>query len=56
MATVELKNVKKSFGATEVIHGVNMDISDGEFFVDDPKITNRGNDRVIRLAQYQSAD
>ncbi|MBY6127535.1 hypothetical protein KUW15_02280 [Qipengyuania aquimaris] len=32
------------------------DISDGEFFVDDPKITNRGNDRVIRLAQYQSAD
>lgn len=27
-----------------------------DWFVADPKITNRGNDRVIRLAQYQSAD
>ena len=33
MATIELKNVKKSFGATEVIHGISMDISDGEFIV-----------------------
>jgi len=33
MATVELKNVKKSFGATEVIHGVDVDIVDGEFIV-----------------------
>ena len=33
MATVELKNVKKSFGATEVIHGVDVDITDGEFIV-----------------------
>ena len=33
MATVELENVKKRFGALEVIHGVNVDISDGEFVV-----------------------
>ncbi|OSQ50915.1 ABC transporter ATP-binding protein [Marivita geojedonensis] len=33
MATVSLKDIKKSFGATDVIHGINMDISDGEFIV-----------------------
>ena len=33
MATVTLKNIKKSFGATDVIHGVDMEIEDGEFIV-----------------------
>ena len=33
MATVELENVKKRFGNTEVIHGVSVDIEDGEFIV-----------------------
>ena len=33
MATVELKDVKKRFGKTEVIHGVSVDIKDGEFIV-----------------------
>lgn len=33
MATVSLKDVKKSFGKTDVIHGINIDISDGEFIV-----------------------
>ena len=33
MATVTLENLKKSFGDTEVIHGVNMHIEDGEFVV-----------------------
>ncbi len=33
MATVALKNVKKRFGTTEVIHGVSIDIEDGEFIV-----------------------
>ena len=33
MATVNLENVKKSFGATDVIHGIDMDIEDGEFIV-----------------------
>ena len=33
MATVALKNIKKSFGATDVIHGVDMEIEDGEFIV-----------------------
>ncbi len=33
MATVTLKNLRKSFGKTEVIHGVDIDIQDGEFIV-----------------------
>ncbi len=33
MATVALQNVKKSFGPTDVIHGIDMDIEDGEFIV-----------------------
>ncbi|MGC9418373.1 MAG: ABC transporter ATP-binding protein [Rhodovulum sp.] len=33
MATVTLTDVRKSFGKTEVIHGVDIDIADGEFIV-----------------------
>lgn len=33
MATVSLKDVKKSFGATEVIQGISTEIADGEFIV-----------------------
>ncbi|MGC1496556.1 MAG: sn-glycerol-3-phosphate ABC transporter ATP-binding protein UgpC [Sulfitobacter sp.] len=33
MATVTLKDVKKSFGETDVIHGITTDIADGEFIV-----------------------
>lgn len=33
MATVELQDVRKRFGTTEVIHGVSVDIKDGEFIV-----------------------
>jgi sn-glycerol 3-phosphate transport system ATP-binding protein len=33
MATVSLRDVKKSFGATDVIHGISTDIADGEFIV-----------------------
>lgn len=33
MATVSLEALKKSFGKTEVIHGVDIDIKDGEFIV-----------------------
>lgn len=33
MATVSLKSVRKSFGAIEVIHGVDIDIMEGEFIV-----------------------
>ena len=33
MATVALQNVKKSFGSTDVIHGIDMEIADGEFIV-----------------------
>ncbi|MBX2881558.1 MAG: sn-glycerol-3-phosphate ABC transporter ATP-binding protein UgpC [Granulosicoccus sp.] len=33
MATLTIDNVKKSFGQTEVIHGVSMDIDNGEFVV-----------------------
>ena len=33
MATVELERVKKRFGKVEVIHGINIEIADGEFIV-----------------------
>jgi sn-glycerol 3-phosphate transport system ATP-binding protein len=33
MATVTLNDVKKSFGATDVIHGITTHIEDGEFIV-----------------------
>ncbi|QGX99134.1 sn-glycerol-3-phosphate ABC transporter ATP-binding protein UgpC [Roseovarius faecimaris] len=33
MATLTLENVKKSFGKTDVIHGVSIDVEDGEFIV-----------------------
>jgi multiple sugar transport system ATP-binding protein len=33
MAAVELRSVRKTFGATEIIHGVSIDIADGEFVV-----------------------
>ncbi|MCB1330990.1 MAG: ATP-binding cassette domain-containing protein, partial [Maritimibacter sp.] len=33
MATLNLTDVRKSFGATEVIKGVDIDIEDGEFVV-----------------------
>ena len=33
MATVTLDNLRKSFGKTEVIHGVSIDIAEGEFIV-----------------------
>ena len=31
MATVELRNVRKRFGAHEVIHGIDLLIEDHEF-------------------------
>jgi len=33
MATVKLRDVRKSFGAVEVIKGVDIDVADGEFVV-----------------------
>ncbi|MEO0820083.1 MAG: sn-glycerol-3-phosphate ABC transporter ATP-binding protein UgpC [Pseudomonadota bacterium] len=33
MASVTIEDVRKSFGTVEVIHGVNIDIEDGEFVV-----------------------
>ena len=33
MAIVRLRDVRKSFGGTEVIHGVSIDVADGEFVV-----------------------
>ncbi len=31
MASVELRDVRKAYGALEVIHGVSLSIADGEF-------------------------
>jgi multiple sugar transport system ATP-binding protein len=33
MATVSIRNVRKRFGATEVLHGVSVEIEDGEFVI-----------------------
>jgi len=33
MATVKLRDIRKSYGKTEVIKGVDIDIDDGEFVV-----------------------
>ena len=33
MATISLKNIRKSYGRTAVIHGIDMDIADGELIV-----------------------
>ncbi len=33
MADVNLQDVHKSFGNTEIIHGISCDIKDGEFIV-----------------------
>jgi multiple sugar transport system ATP-binding protein len=33
MASVEISNVRKSFGSLEVIHGVSVNVEDGEFVI-----------------------
>ncbi|MBV9567919.1 MAG: ATP-binding cassette domain-containing protein, partial [Hyphomicrobiales bacterium] len=31
MASVGIKDIRKAYGSTEIIHGINVEISDGEF-------------------------
>ena len=33
MASVQIADVRKAYGTTQVIHGVDIDISDGEFVI-----------------------
>jgi len=33
MARVDIRNVRKAFGSTQVLHGVSVDIADGQFVV-----------------------
>ncbi|WP_265517230.1 sn-glycerol-3-phosphate import ATP-binding protein UgpC [Nitratireductor luteus] len=33
MATISIRDIRKSYGNTEVIHGVSIDVADGEFIV-----------------------
>ena len=33
MASIPIKNVRKSYGKDEVVHGVNLEIANGEFVV-----------------------
>ena len=33
MASIEITNARKSYGAVDVLHGINLDIQDGEFIV-----------------------
>ena len=33
MATVSIRNVRKAFGTTQILHGVNVEVEDGEFVI-----------------------
>ncbi|HCO54239.1 MAG TPA: sugar ABC transporter ATP-binding protein, partial [Pelagibacterium sp.] len=33
MGTVSIKEARKAYGAVEVLHGVSLDIADGEFVI-----------------------
>ena len=33
MSGVQIRNVRKSYGSVDIIHGVDVDISDGEFVI-----------------------
>lgn len=33
MASIQFKELRKSYGDTEVVHGLSLDIADGEFIV-----------------------
>ena len=33
MASIEIRGVDKAFGATQVLHGVDLEVADGEFLV-----------------------
>src|SRR5205085_3763679 len=33
MASVSIRDVRKAFGSTQILHGVSIDIADGEFTV-----------------------
>ena len=33
MAEITLRNIRKSYAKTEVVHGVDLDVSAGEFIV-----------------------
>src|SRR3954453_15678384 len=33
VATLALRQVRKSFGPTQVVHGIDLDVADGEFVV-----------------------
>ena len=43
MATVEIRNVRKAFGSVEVLHGVSVDMADGEFVVPADVVSHLGN-------------
>ncbi len=33
MARLQLKNLEKDYGAFRAVHGINLDVEDGEFMV-----------------------
>ena len=33
MGSLQLKSVQKSFGATKVLHGIDLEVADGEFVI-----------------------
>jgi multiple sugar transport system ATP-binding protein len=33
MSTVQIRDIRKSYGAMQILHGINIDIVDGEFVI-----------------------
>src|SRR3984893_10790440 len=33
MAEVSIREIRKAFGATQILHGVNVEVADGEFVI-----------------------
>jgi ABC-type polar amino acid transport system ATPase subunit len=51
MASVRLENVRKNFAGTHVLHGIDLQIDDGEF-----DSVDGDGDGVVVLIDYRSDD
>ena len=52
MANLKLLDIKKSYGKTEVVHGVDLEVLDGEFCV---LVIQRWEQKNLQL-RYKSKD
>ena len=49
MASAGIRDVRKLFGSTPVIHGVDISIGDGEFFGSGRPVGLRADSALVRL-------